>query len=243
MSPKRRWAAVASRLPMRPMPDPHGASAMAEVYGIRFAPRSSPGGTAATRIPGWVRTHCREDHRRCCRRGSRRPNGLGRRLESRSVRSGVGRLDGRAAVRARVGRTSGLHVLTATSPHQIEDRLSIDHMAVPKSWVVSATHRHRAFVGETRISDHDAYVVEVAGASTPTWAVGTCLSPSRNGAPRSPEAAATPWSLPSSGRSREVRLRVPSHERFHSAVVDESLVEQPLDGPVLGSSIAPGIPR
>ena len=29
MSPKRRWAAVASRLPMVPLPDPHGASAMA----------------------------------------------------------------------------------------------------------------------------------------------------------------------------------------------------------------------
>ena len=51
---------------------------------------------------------------------------------------------------------------TASSSHQIEDLLSIDHIAVPKSWLVTATRRHRAFVGETRISDHDAYLVETS---------------------------------------------------------------------------------
>ena len=58
-----------------------------------------------------------------------------------------------------------LQVPTADAPHQNEG-LSIDHIAVPKSWVVSATPRHRAFVGETRISDHDAYVVGVVSGTS-----------------------------------------------------------------------------
>ncbi len=33
MAPKRRWAAVASRLPASPEPDPHGASAMVDTGG------------------------------------------------------------------------------------------------------------------------------------------------------------------------------------------------------------------
>jgi len=51
-------------------------------------------------------------------------------------------------------------VPTTLSPHQIEGLLSIDHIAVPKAWVVSDTQRHRAFAGDTRMSDHDAYVVD-----------------------------------------------------------------------------------
>ena len=59
----------------------------------------------------------------------------------------------------------GLQMPTANSPHQMEDFLSIDHIAVPKSWVGNATQQHRAFVGESRISDHDAYAVEAASGS------------------------------------------------------------------------------
>ncbi len=67
-----------------------------------------------------------------------------------------------AVICSRLLNDWSLYVPTASSPHQIEELLSIDHIAVPKSWVVSATQRHRAFVGETRISDHDAYVVEAS---------------------------------------------------------------------------------
>ena len=82
-----------------------------------------------------------------------------------SSREWAGSVAGRRSVLESVERL-GLQVSTAISPHQIEDLLSIDHIAVPKSWIVSATQRHRAFVGESRISDHDAYVVEAASAST-----------------------------------------------------------------------------
>jgi hypothetical protein len=43
--------------------------------------------------------------------------------------------------------------------------------------------------------------------------------------------------------SREAGIWVVGHELLRSAFVDESLVEQPLDGPALGSNITQGVPR
>lgn len=104
-----------------------------------------------------------------------------------SGREWAGSIEGRRSVLEAVERL-GLQVPTATSPHQIEDLLSIDHIAVPKPWAVSATQRHRAFVGESRISDHDAYVVGVAAdhavapsSTTPVDSTWSCTNrtPSR----------------------------------------------------------------
>lgn len=62
----------------------------------------------------------------------------------------AGSIAGRKSLLAAIERLK-LHVPTASSPHQIEELLSIDHIAVSKSWVVSATQRHRAFVGEPHL--------------------------------------------------------------------------------------------
>jgi hypothetical protein len=51
-------------------------------------------------------------------------------------------------------------VPTAELPHPIEGLLSIDHVAVPSGTVASAT-RVEAIHEATRLSDHDAYVVDV----------------------------------------------------------------------------------
>lgn len=61
MMPKRRWAAVASRLPMRPMPDPHGASAMAELEGLRVCSTILPWRSCGTKNLGGCH-HRGEDH-------------------------------------------------------------------------------------------------------------------------------------------------------------------------------------
>lgn len=83
-----------------------------------------------------------------------------------SGREWSGSVAGRRSLLAAVDRLEP-PVPTASSPHQIEDLLSIDHIAVPKSWHVTATQRHRAFVGEeTGISEHDAYVVEASHIPT-----------------------------------------------------------------------------
>lgn len=52
MMPEQRWAAVASRLPMSPEPDPHGASAMVQVDGLRACSSILPWRTCGTRYLG-----------------------------------------------------------------------------------------------------------------------------------------------------------------------------------------------
>ena len=54
----------------------------------------------------------------------------------------------------------GLVVPTTDLPHHIDGLLSIDHVAVPASWSAAAA-RISADNGDRRLSDHDAYVVEV----------------------------------------------------------------------------------
>jgi hypothetical protein len=51
MAPKRRWSAVASRLPMRPVPDPHCASAMVELEGLRVCSSILPWKGCGSRDP------------------------------------------------------------------------------------------------------------------------------------------------------------------------------------------------
>jgi hypothetical protein len=166
MAPKRRWAAVASRLPMRPMPDPHGASAMADLDGVRMCSSILPWKGCGTRDPWAGATTAERTIAAVAAVEAAAPTVWGGDWNhALSGREWAGSVAGRSSVLASAERL-GLQVPTATSPHQIEDLLSIDHIAVPKSWVVSATHRHRAFVGETRISDHDAYVVEVASGTS-----------------------------------------------------------------------------
>ena len=43
--------------------------------------------------------------------------------------------------------------------------LAIAHIAVPKTWTVATVERHSALFDGGRLSDHDAYVVEVV----PQW--------------------------------------------------------------------------
>jgi hypothetical protein len=161
MAPKRRWAAVASRLSMSPAPDPHGASAMVELDGLRVCSSILPWRSCGIRDP-WVGVTSAEKTIAAVAGVEASAPAVwgGDWNHALSGREWTGSVAGRRSLLAAVERLE-LHVPTASSPHQIEGLLSIDHIAVPKSWVVSATQRHRAFVGETRISDHDAYVVDL----------------------------------------------------------------------------------
>lgn len=165
MSPKRRWAAVASRLPMRPLPDPHGASAMADVDGLRVCSSILPWKGCGAQ-EHWVgATTAEKTSAAVAAVETAAPVVWGGDWNhAMSGREWAGSVAGRRSLLETVERQE-LQVPTADSPHQIEDLLSIDHIAVPKSWVVSDTKRHRAFVKEIRISDHDAYVIEVASGT------------------------------------------------------------------------------
>ena len=142
MAPRRRWAAVASRSALRPLPDPHGASAMAEVEGIGVCSSVLPWRSCGSRAP-WAGTTSAE-----------KTTAAVAAIESAAP------MAGRRSLLEAVARL-GLQVPTATQPHQIHDLLSIDHIAIPAAWGVADVQRHPAFHDGKRLSDHDAYAVEV----------------------------------------------------------------------------------
>lgn len=75
-------------------------------------------------------------------------------------REHAGSMEGRRAIEALVA-TAGLVVTTIDAPHRIDGLLSIDHIAVPTRWARAPCRRVVAEAKGARLSDHDAYVVEV----------------------------------------------------------------------------------
>ena len=162
MAPKRRWAAIASRVSISPLPDPHGATAMVELGSLRVCSSILPWRSCGTRDP-WVGvTTADKTLAAVAAVEASGPTVWGGDWNhALSSREWTGSVTGRRSLLAAVQRL-GLQVPTASSAHQIEELFSIDHIAIPKSWLVTAAQRHRAFVGETCIPDHDAYVVEAS---------------------------------------------------------------------------------
>lgn len=77
-----------------------------------------------------------------------------------SGRETAGSLEGRRAIE-RLVAALGLCVTTAHAPHRISGGLSIDHIAVPAAWAREPCRRIVAEVEGARLSDHEAYVVDV----------------------------------------------------------------------------------
>jgi endonuclease/exonuclease/phosphatase family metal-dependent hydrolase len=78
-------------------------------------------------------------------------------LEGREYAGGIG---GRRSLMSAL-EALGLTAPTSQLPHQIDTLRSIDHVAVPRSWVVTSAERISAVAEAGRLSDHDAYVVDV----------------------------------------------------------------------------------
>lgn len=161
MAPRRRWAAVATRGPSSPMADPHGASAMVELAGLRICSSILPWRSCGTRPP-WIGSTTAEKTESSVVdiRASMPTVWGGDWNHALSGREWSGSVKGRSAILKALDELE-LQVPTANLPHQIPELLSIDHIAIPISWTVRAVEHHRAFDGDLRISDHDAYVVDV----------------------------------------------------------------------------------
>lgn len=161
MQPGRRWAAVAASTCLRPLPDPHGATALAEIDGLRVAssilPWRNSGGD-----PPWAGEG----------QSSRTATAVADIESAAPIIWGsdwnhelTGRLyagcrDGRRSILGALDRL-GLSAPTAASPHRLVGAHSINHVAVPAFWSVVAVERVSAMVDGVELSDHDAYVVEV----------------------------------------------------------------------------------
>jgi hypothetical protein len=165
MARKRRWAGVASRLPLWPEPDPHPASARAQVGSFTCVSSVLPW-RSATKEP-WVgdRHADRTDHAVAT---LTEPLKITDRLvwggdwnHALTGREYAGSQGGRRAIEQALDRLR-LDVPTAELPHRIDGLRSIDHVAVPQGWSKDATRliAEQEHDGK-RLSDHDAYVVEV----------------------------------------------------------------------------------
>lgn len=159
MARRRHWAGIWSRHPLTALPDPHGASAMAEVMGHRVCSSILPWRSCGAREP-WVGTTTAE-------RTVQAVDAIIRAAPTVWGGDWNHALEGREHAGSKAGREHllkalaelGLHAATTDAPHQIEGLLSIDHIAVPATWRTRIEH-HSALLNEGRLSDHDAYVVE-----------------------------------------------------------------------------------
>lgn len=162
MRPGRRWSAVAAPdQALLPLPDPHGATALAEVDGLRIASSVLPWRTGGG-APPWVGHD----------QGSRTAAAvMNIRVAAPAVWGGDWNheLTGRLFAGSKDGRTSilaaldhlGLSAPTAASPHRLPGAKSIDHVALPAFWSVTAVEHVSTIVDGVGLSDHDAYVVEI----------------------------------------------------------------------------------
>lgn len=161
MAPRRSWAAVASIHPLRPLPDPHGASAMAEISNLRFCASVLPWRSCGSRAP-WTGANTADRTAQAVEAiGSAAPMVWGGDWNHALLGpEWSGSKQGRRSILQAIDQ-SRLKVGTAELPHQIEGLLSIDHIAIPATWTLRGAERHRAFVDGARISDYDAYVLDV----------------------------------------------------------------------------------
>ena len=169
MAPRRRWAGIASRLPMASCPDPHPASAMAQIGATTYVSSVLPWRSCGSRAP-WVGARHAEktlhtvDDLLLRLRAAESLVWGGDWNHALSGKEYAGSQGGRLEI-LRALDELGMTTPTADLPHPIEGLLGIDHIAVPKGTQAVASRIVATHDGK-RLSDHDAYVVEALGALT-----------------------------------------------------------------------------
>lgn len=167
MARGQHWAGVFSRRPSEALPDPHPASAAARIDGRVFCSSILPWRGCGADEPWGIGSHA-EKTERCVERlrESLRPDWVwgGDWNHALLGQEFAGSVGGRRAVQATVDDL-GLQVPTAELPHHLSELRSIDHVAVPGSWQILSAERVSAERDHRRLSDHDAYVVELVPES------------------------------------------------------------------------------
>jgi len=157
------WAAVATRGPLTPLPDPHFASALATYDGWTLASTVMPwrgcGNDPWGQAPHADRTARALDQLV--------PHLTGHRLiwggdwnHAMSGREYAGSNAGRTHLLRAVEKL-GLVVPTTELPHRIDGRLSIDHIAIPTGTFAARSLHIEATAEGRQLSDHEAYLVEL----------------------------------------------------------------------------------
>lgn len=160
----QRYAAIASRHGLVPLPDPRGASAAAIIGGLRFVSSVLPWRSAGDDAPWKGRSQSETTPAAVRDILAAAPDVWGGDW-NHELAGGIwsGSRAGRVAILDAIERLQLQVPTSELACHSDGDR-SIDHITVPEAWMVLSADRVVAAVGGRRLSDHDAYVV-VAEAS------------------------------------------------------------------------------
>ena len=161
MRPQKAWAAIFSTFDADPQPDPHRATALAHIDGLRFMSSVLPWRSCGSSWPG---SSLAEKQRATL-------DALRVHINETTIWGGdwnqalegseyVGSLDGRDQVIELI-HAARLTVPTRSLGSAAPGQRSIDHIAVPTGWDVDGAHRVPAEVDGYRLSDHDAYVISI----------------------------------------------------------------------------------
>ena len=160
---RRRWAGVFSRSPLTAMPDPHAASACAVVDGVTFCGTVLPWRSCGP-VPWGEGTHAERTARALDSLVGVLPRDYlvwgGDWNHSLVGPEWAGSKAGRAHLEGALDQL-GLQVPTRDLPHRLGGIGTIDHIAVPREFVVVDATRVSGVGPEGELSDHDAYVVEL----------------------------------------------------------------------------------
>jgi hypothetical protein len=156
MARGQHWAGIFSKVALTPLPDPHGATAMAKICDISFCASILPWRTCGSKAP-WVGTNTMEKTKDAVSAIVACQPAVwgGDWNHAFEGRERAGSIDGRAVIR-RGADELGLLITTHASRHHLDGLASIDHIAVPRDW--AGTRAQHVPAGS--LSDHDAYVVE-----------------------------------------------------------------------------------
>jgi hypothetical protein len=164
MRPKVSWAGIFSRTPLEPLADPNPASAMVRIGDTTFVCSILPWRGTGDVEPWHGDNHAARTRHALDTLLEAMPGGDlcsgGDWNHALSGREYAGSKSGREAV-ARTVAHLDLAVATADLPQVLDGLLSIDHIAVPKTWRVDSAARTSVEAGDERLSDHDLYVVEI----------------------------------------------------------------------------------
>ena len=163
MAPGRRWAAILSTKPLKALPDPHPASALALVGDLQFCSSILPWRSCGTQPPWDGARHVDKAKAALDQLLLALPtSGLvwgGDWNHALKEKEYAGSQGGRKHLLEAIASLN-LIVPTIDLPHRLSDCLSIDHIAVSEEAEIISAEPIDASDAGIRLSDHDAYVIE-----------------------------------------------------------------------------------
>ncbi len=165
MSPGQYYAAVLSTRALVPIDSPHFASAAAKIDGITYCASVLPWRKAHIDCEGW-RGESQTERTRIALDTllERLPQSDlvwgGDWNHSLNGKEHAGSIGGRKHLLAAIEKLV-LKVPTSVLSHRGDYCTAIDHIGVPLSWAVNGAYR----IDAEKLSDHDAYVVDVSSSS------------------------------------------------------------------------------